>query len=385
MNKIKLLLVLEATGGGTRRYITQILSHLDLNRFEPVLFCASKRDPAFLDDIEFIRKRGIKVMIFTMEREISPISDLWSILKMTKAIIREEPDIVHTHSSKAGIIGRTAARLAGIAKIAHTPHVFPFEMGVGKFKRRVYLFLEKIVAKWTTLLIAVSNAERDTALENGLFSAGRTAVNANGIDPELWRVDDSGGQENLRKQAGIPNDVFVVGMVGRFMPQKGHRVLLAAAVILLKRRNDIHFSLVGDGELKNEIRDMIISNKIEKNFHFSEQTDTIKSYYAVFNCLVLPSLWEGCPFTAMEAMVMGVPVIASSVGGTCEIIEDRVSGMLIPPADPGALADAIEKLCEDRRLRESLSEKGRQRILDNFLLADSIKRLEEIYRRMLKD
>lgn len=385
MNKIKLLLILEATAGGTRRYITQVLTHLDLSRFDPVLFCAVKRDPVFLHDIELISKRGIKVLIFPMKREISPISDLWSIFKMTKAIKREKPDIVHTHSSKAGIIGRTAARLAGVAKIAHTPHVFPFEMNIGEFKRKFYLFLERVVSKWTTLLIAVSNAEKNTAMEYGLFSAENAAVNANGIDPDLWRPEDSNIRKNMRDQAGIPDDVFVAGMVGRFMPQKGHRILLDAAEILLKRRKDIRFALVGDGVLKNEIRNFAISNKIQGNFHFFDQTDSIKSYYAMFDCLVLPSLWEGCPFTAMEAMVMGVPVIASSVGGTCEIIEDRISGLLIPPADADSLAAAIEKLCEDRRLRESLGEKGRQQILGKFLLSDSIRRLEEIYQRMLQD
>ncbi|HCE46507.1 MAG TPA: hypothetical protein DET40_23425 [Lentisphaeria bacterium] len=382
MSKIKILLILEATAGGTRRYITQVLTHLDLNKFEPVLFCAVKRDPAFLDDIELIRKRGIKVVVFAMKREISPLSDMWLILKMAKAIKRENPDIVHTHSSKAGIIGRTAARLAGVAKIAHTPHVFPFEMDVGKFKRQFYLFLEGIAAKWTTLLIAVSDAEKATALEHGLFNDGNSAVNANGIDPELWPAADAGERQKQRGLAGIPNDVFVVGMVGRFMPQKGHRILIEAAGKLLKKNKDIRFVLVGDGELKNEIRALTVSNKTEKNFHFLAQTDKIASCYAMFDCLVLPSLWEGCPFTSMEAMAMGIPVIASSVGGTCEIIEDRVSGLLIPPADAGALAEAIEKLCEDRRLRESLGEKGRQRILEKFLLSDKIRNLEDIYQRL---
>ncbi|OGV39574.1 MAG: hypothetical protein A2X48_13135 [Lentisphaerae bacterium GWF2_49_21] len=384
MGKIKILLVLEATAGGTRRYITQVLSHLDLNRFEPVLFCATNRDPAFLQDIELIRKRGIKVLVFPMEREISPISDLLLILKMTTAIKREKPDIVHTHSSKAGIIGRTAARLAGLAKIAHTPHVFPFEMAVGGFKRKFYLFLERIAAKWTTLLIAVSEAEKAVALEYGLFNDKNTLVNTNGIDPGLWPMADAGERGKLREQFGIPKDVFVVGMVGRFMPQKGHRILIEASEILLKKNNNIHFVLVGDGELKNEIRDMTVLNKTEENFHFFEQTDKIAPYYAMFDCLVLPSLWEGCPFTVMEAMAMRIPVIASSVGGVKEIVEDKVSGLLVPPADTGSLARAIEKLCEDRKLCERLGEKGHQRILEKFQLSESIRRLEDIYQKMIK-
>ncbi|MFA6291721.1 MAG: glycosyltransferase family 4 protein [Victivallales bacterium] len=385
MNKIKLLLILEATGGGTRRYITQILSHLDLNRFEPVLFCAAKRDPAFLHDIDLIRKRGIKVLVFPIRREVSPISDFWLIIKMARAITREKPDIVHTHSSKAGIIGRAAARIAGVAKVAHTPHVFPFEMNVGKFRRHFYLFLEKAAAKWTTLLIAVSNAEKVTALKDGLFSAGNTAVNTNGIEPDLWRVPDTAERGKLREQAGIADDMFVVGMVGRFMPQKGHRILIEASELLLKRHKNIHFALVGDGELKDRIRELTALNKTEKNFHFFEQTDEIAPYYAMFDCLVLPSLWEGCPFSVMEAMAMRIPVIASSVGGVGEIIEDRVSGLLVPPADAGSLAGAVEKLCENRKLHESLGQKGQQRIMEKFLLSDSIKRLEDIYRRMLQE
>jgi glycosyltransferase involved in cell wall biosynthesis len=160
--------------------------------------------------------------------------------------------------------------------------------------------------------------------------------------------------------------------------------LIEASEILLKKNKYIHFALVGDGELKDEIRDLAVLNKTEKNFHFFEQTDKIAPYYAMFDCLVLPSLWEGCPFTVMEAMAMRIPVIASSVGGVREIIEDRVSGILIPPADASSLAKAIETLCEDRKLCENMGEKGQQRILKEFLLSDSIRRLEEIYQKMLQ-
>ncbi len=382
MGKIKILLVLEATAGGTRRYITQVLSHIDLDRFEPVLFCAVRRDPAFLQDIESIRRRGIKVRIFPMRREISPLLDMWLTIKMAKAIRMERPDIVHTHSSKAGIIGRTAARMAGVAKIAHTPHVFPFEMDVGEGRRRFYLFLERIAARWTTLLIAVSDAERKTAIEHGLFSTDNSVIIANGIDPAMWRVPDMAERDKLRDDAGIPRNVFVAGMVGRFMPQKGHRIFVQAAEVLLDKSRDIYFAMVGDGELKDEIRKMVSSGGNGGNFHFFGQTDEIASRYAMFDCLVLPSLWEGCPFTAMEAMVMRIPVVASSVGGVGEIIEDGVSGILVPPADAASLAGAIWRLCEDRSLLGSMGEKSRQRVLDKFLLSDKIRNLEGVYQRM---
>ncbi len=384
MNKIKILLILEATAGGTRRYITQVLSHIDLDKFAPVLFCSTKRDTAFMQDIELIRSRGIKVRVFPMKREISPFSDLMLIFKIARAIKEEKPDIVHTHSSKAGIIGRIAAKMAGVAKIAHTPHVFPFEMHVGKGRRAFYLFLERIAAKRTSLLVAVSNAEKSVALENGLSRDGNAVVNYNGIEPELWHAVDAGEREKLRTQTGIPQGVFVVGMVGRFMPQKGHSILVEAARILLKKNKDIHFVLVGDGELKDEIRSSVVSAGIEGNFHFLGQTDKIASCYAMFDCLVMPSLWEGCPFTAIEAMAMGIPVVASSVGGVKEIIEDNVSGMLVPPADASSLAGAVRKLCEDRNLCQELAGKGRQRVMEKFLLSGSVRRLEEIYSRLGK-
>jgi glycosyltransferase involved in cell wall biosynthesis len=233
MKKIKIIYILEATVGGTRRHITQVLLHLDLDKFEPILFCSIKRDPAFLGDIERIKERGIKVITFPMKRAIAPFSDLWSILSITKAIKLETPEIVHTHSSKAGIIGRIAAKRAGVKLIIHTPHVFPFEMNVGPLKKFIYLFLERMTAKWTDLLIAVSESEKNTAIKKHLFTDKSARVIVNGIEPELWNFNQDKRQE-MREQLGILEDEFIVGMVGRFMPQKGHGILLEAAESLIK-------------------------------------------------------------------------------------------------------------------------------------------------------
>ncbi len=382
MDKIRILFVLEATAGGTRRHVGQILTHLDPARFETVLFCSTRRDPAFLNDIEVFRRRGIKVEMFQMDREISPLSDIIAIFRMAAAIRREKPAIVHTHSSKAGFIGRAAARLAGTAKIAHTPHVFPFEMGVGNLRRKFYLALEKIAAGWTDMLIAVSGSEKAVALKHKLFNDENSVVNVNGIEPELWQPVDAVKKKTLREKAGIPEDVFLAGMVGRFMPQKGHAILLDAAAALPEGMRAIHFALVGDGELKNEIKERVARAKAEGCFHFFEQDENVADYYAMFDCLVLPSLWEACPYTLLEAMAMKIPVVASSVGGVDEIIEDGVSGLLVPPLNPPALADAIMKLREDRGLREKLAVNGCLKIKEKFLLSESIVRLEVIYRRL---
>lgn len=383
-NRIKIIYILEATGGGTRRHITQILLHLDLDKFEPILFCAVKRDRAFINDIELIRQRRIKVVIFPMNRAISPVSDLCAILKMTGAIRKEKPDIVHTHSSKAGIIGRIAAERAGVPKVIHTPHVFPFEMAISPLKKRFYLMLERMAAKKTDLLLAVSQSEKAVAMEYGLFKEGNVIVNENGIELESWQKNIDKRNE-IREQAGIPEDSFVVGMVARFMPQKGHEILISAAEILLKNNPKIHFALVGDGELKNKIRNLTIANQTNKYFHFFTQTDNIAAYYSMFNCLVLPSFWEACPYTIMEAMAMGIPVIASAVGGVAEIIKDKKSGLLVPPDDGEKLADAIARLCEDRKFAEEMGKNGRKRIMEKFLLSDSIKRLEEIYKVLIEE
>ena len=377
----KIVYVLEATSGGTRRHLTQILTHLDLDKFEPVLFCAVKRDPAFLNDIAKFKARGIKVEVFPMTREISPFADLWSIFQMTRAVRREKPDIVHTHSSKAGFIGRLAAKRAGVAKIVHTPHVFPFEMGVSLLKKRFYLKLERVAANWTDLLITVSNAEKNTAMENGVFDAARIAVNHNGVDPGLWQANESKRCE-IRRNLGISDKEFIVGMVGRFMPQKGYYLLLDAARILLKEQSNFKFILIGDGELKPAIQYLTIAHKIDKHFYFIEKTDDVGDYYSAFDCLTAPSLWEACPYTVMEAMAMGIPVIASAVGGVNEIIEDRTSGLLVPAGAADQLAKRIRQLTEDDKLREELGESGRKRILEKFLLQDSIKRLEGIYHKL---
>lgn len=379
--RIKIVYVLEATSGGTRRHLFQILTQLDLKIFEPVLFCTVKRDRAFLNDLEKFRTLGIKIEIFPMKRAVSPLTDLWLILLMTRALHFEKPDIVHTHSSKAGFIGRLAAKRAGVAKIVHTPHVFPFEMGVSSLKKRIYLKLERMAAKWTDLLIAVSYSEKAVAVENGLFDTSKIIVNHNGVNPDLWRFSAEKRCE-IRKALGISDDEFAVGMVGRFMPQKGYYLLLDAARMLLSRNKRFKFILIGDGELKPAIQYLTAAHKIDKHFCFVEQTDDVGDYYSSFDCLAAPSLWESCPYTIMESMATGIPVIASAVGGVNEIIEDRTSGLLVPGGTADQLAEAIEQLSANDDLRKELGENGRKRVLEKFLLADSIKRLEGIYHKL---
>jgi len=380
-NKIKIVYILEATGGGTRRHITQLLLQLDLKKFQPILFCAVKRDPAFLHDIRLLTKHGIEVKTFPINRSISPISDLFSFFSITKALKLEKPDIVHTHSSKAGIIGRMAAKFAGVAKIAHTPHVFPFEMAVGPLKQYFYLLLEKYTAKFTDMLIAVSKAEKHIALEKKLFDKSHITVIQNGIDPELW-INSKKQQKAIRKQTGISEKEFIVGMVGRFMPQKGHFILIDAAEKLLSKYNNIKFVLIGDGAQKIHIQNTVLHRKIKQHFYFLNENDNIAPLYALFDCLVQPALWEGCPYVILEAMAMGVPVIANSVGGVPEIIKEG-TGILIPPEKPEKLAKAIAKLCDNRKLAKKIGNKGRARVLKNFIHSEKIKQLEEIYKKMI--
>ena len=159
-----------------------------------------------------------------------------------------------------------------------------------------------------------------------------------------------------------------------------YTTLFRSADILLAKDKRFKFVLVGDGKLKNRIRKQVSLKKMDESFRFIDRTDRIADYYASFDSLVLPSLWEGCPYTLLEAMAMGIPVVACNVGGVGEIIENGVSGILISSGESAKFAENIQKICEDRKFRKTIAENARKRIVNEFLVKDMMKHLEEIYR-----
>jgi len=380
-NKLKILYVLEAAEGGTGRHLRDILLNLDLSLFTPELAVSVNRNQDFLEDIADIQQRGIKVHLVPMQRAISLFSDFRAYRQLRKLICGGQYRIVHTHSSKAGILGRYAARGQGV-KIFHTSHVFPFEIKVSKLRQKLYLALERSAGKYTDRLIAVCDAEKQVALDHGILPEAKISVVYNGIDLAKWRPD-AAIRAKCREELGLNEDDKLIGMITRFMPQKGIEILVAAAAALKPLPEKVDFLLVGDGKLKPRITRLISDQGLADHFGIRDITPCVRRYYAAIDLMVMPSLWEALPYSLLEAMVMGKAVVVSAVGGMKELVQDGENGLLFPAGDQQALTAILQKFIAGEIDLQNLGKAAQASVQEKYTLDKMMAGLQEAYQEEL--
>ena len=305
--------VLEATTGGTRRHLHDVVTHLDPDRYRPMVVASTRRDEAFQTDVADLEARGIPVFRLDMVRPISPCKDAWHLFKLWRLLRHLRPDVVHTHSAKAGVLGRLAAWLNGVPVIIHTPHHFPFEMDVSNPRKAVYLWLERLVARITDRLVCVCEAERAVALTNRVARPEQLVVIENGIKLPAELPDPQ--RRELRRQLGVEEGELAVGIVARLSPQKGHACLLRALARLTDKSTRIKLIAVGDGELAAELVGLAARLGVDPQVQMVGHRDAPQDLYPAFDIVAIPSLWEALPYVLLDALAAGRPVVATDVGG----------------------------------------------------------------------
>jgi len=336
---------MEATTGGTRRHLVDLVTHLARDQFDVSVICSNLRDSTFDEDIRDFRAMGIPVHIIPMVREISAREDFLALRQLVRHFQAIEYDIVHAHSSKAGALARWAlyfARGKRRPKVVYTPHVFPFLMRTSRPRQFVFWMVEKLSARHTDHWIAVSQADYRAALAARLCNAEQLSIIYNGVD--LHRFPSSPSREAARRYLGIGNDRFVLGAVGRLTRQKGQVYLLRALPQLVKQIPNLCLLLIGDGEDRPFLEKLTRWLNLEKHVIFAGNQPRVEPLYPGMDIFLLASLWEGCPYTLLEAMYSRLPVVASDIEGNREIVTDGETGLLIPPASPEAIAAAVVSL-----------------------------------------
>jgi glycosyltransferase involved in cell wall biosynthesis len=376
--RIRVLQILEATTGGTRRHLVDLARHLDPTRFELHLAVSTRRDPDFLDDLRLLRERGLEATVVPMLRAIRPWHDLPAFLRLRRLIAALRPDIVHTHSSKAGFLGRLAARQVGTPAVVHTPHVFPFQMAVSPALQALYRVLERRAARWADRIACVCEQERREALRLRIAAPDRLVVIPNGVEAPI-EPPTPADRLTQRRALGLAPDGLVVGMVARFTRQKGHADLLAALPAVFRREPGARVVLVGDGELRAALERDIAARGFRGQVTIVGAREDAARCYPAFDVTALPSLWEGMPYALLDAMAHGSAIVATTVGGVPEAIKDGQSGLLVPPSAPDRLADALTALLADPALRARLGEAARRTVQKQFRLPEMIRMTAELY------
>lgn len=384
MQLARVLEVIEATTAGVKNHVLSLARTIDRAKFKVTVSCPRVRSCAY-GDTSFVRdlvEHGIPVEIVEMCREIAPFSDLKALLKLYLLIRNQQYDIVHAHSSKAGILGRAAAWLAGTPVIIYTPHAFVFSGDSSPLTRWSYVQLERRAALWADAIICVSESEREAALANGVAEPEKLIVIQNGIDCRAF--DTNFDHEAKRQALGLNASGPVVGTVGRLSAQKAYHYLIEAAVEVLEACPETQFVIVGDGELRGELERLADEWHVLESCVFTGFRNDVPEIMRVFDIFVLPSLYEGLPYTILEAMAAARPVIATEVTGSRDIIHTGETGLLVPSKDPSALATAILHLLQDRTKGRRMGLAGRQVVESRFTLAQMVRRTEELYTTLLE-
>jgi glycosyltransferase involved in cell wall biosynthesis len=311
--------------------------------------------------IEKVRARGIPLTIEpTLVREISPLKDLQALLALCRLMQRGRYTIIHTHSSKAGILGRWAARLAGIPIIVHTVHGWGHHDRQHPLVRNTYILLERLTQRFTDRLTVDSPRNAERGLTDGIATPEKYITIRCGIELErFWGPIRP--REVVRAELSIPSGAPVVGTVTRLSPQKAPLDFVEAAAQVAAARPDVHFVAVGGGPLRAEVEARIAALSLADRFHLTGLRRDVPDLMHSFDIFALSSLWEGLPRVLPQAMAVGLPIVATAVDGNAEAVEDGVNGLLTPPGDPQAMAAALLRLLDDPALARKMSEAGRER------------------------
>lgn len=337
---------------GVQRSMLEIFSRLDGNIYRPVVIC-QKSGPLTRE----LERRGIAaICISFLQRSINPIKDLLSLLAFMKIFKKYHFDIIHTHSSKTGFLGRLAANWAGIRYIFHTVHGLPFHEFSSFLAKRFFILAEKLVCRYSTKVIFVNHEERKLAIELGIVPAEKAVTIYNGVDLEkVKRFNSPQKRRQLRQQWHIGAHEFVVGYVGRLWRQKDPQTLIK--IIQLCADLPVKFLIVGDGPYLSRLQQMARDNPQILLTGWVEEPFFI---YPAIDVLLLPSLWEGLSITLLEAMAFGKPLIASNIKGNRECVWHGRNGFLCEPKNPEAFKMAIRTLLEDKRLRQKMGKNSRR-------------------------
>ena len=316
-------------------------------------------------------------------REISPFKDFKAYLTLKKFIKKNNFDVVHTHSSKAGIIGRVAAWHAKVPFVCHTVHgqaFHPFEKG---FKNSLYISAEKFAAKRCHKIYAVANAMIDQCVENNVAPRKKYAVVYSGMHIETFL--NAKQNEELQKKLNIPNNAIVIGAIARLFELKGYEYFIPMALELLKANKNLYFLIIGDGNMKEQIVEQITKAGVAEHFIFTNliSPEEVHKYVALMDILVHLSLREGLPRAAVQALANAKPVVGFHLDGTPEVVINDVSGYTVEAKDLLSVIKVVKKLVDNSDLRIKLGENGRNIVKDKFSKEFMVNTLLEEYHKNL--
>lgn len=341
-------------------------------------------------EVEQLQQQGYIIHPIQIDRKIDLVSNLKTIYQLANLIQQHQYDLIHVHTPIAAVLGRIAAKLAGVKRIVYTAHGFPFHDQSSASQYRFYFTVEKLCAPLTDLILTQSYEDFITAQKSGLCPPKKVRYLGNGVDIEQFnrnRLQPS--NQKIRESLGIPDGKLIIGTVGRLSRKKGSGYLIEATAKLIPQFPNLHTLIIG-GELSTdpepfqaEIVEQIRTLGIENHVTLTGYRDDIPELLSLLDIFTLPTFThEGLPRSILEAMAMNLAVVATNIRGCREAVIDQETGLIVPPQDSEKLAEALGKLLSNPELRQQYGQAGRQRIEAEYDERFVFKRLGEYYQEL---
>ncbi len=374
MNNLRILYVLSAPGvGGAQNYVETAVRRLGQMGYRTAVVC--NHEPAL------VARYGPHAEVFPMPIPygFSPRGDLQFFMRLLRLLRRERFDVVQTSAAKASLYGRLAARLAGVPVVIFRAGGFPFHSFMHPLLRWLLITMEKAMSCWCTdMVVSVSEEDQRDVVARGIIPSDRIMTIQNGVDSHREPLD----RQDARRVLGLGAEVPVVGMVGRLSRQKAPDDFLRVAALVAQEVPVATFLVVGDGPMREDLERMAADLGIAGQVRFLGVRNDVPLLTAALDVFALTSLWEGVPFSILEAMAAGKPVVATAVNGVGEVVEHGRTGFLAPPQDVKGLAACITTLLRDPARARIMGQAGRRRIMEDLSIDRAMAQYSGLYQEL---
>ncbi|MFT5777888.1 MAG: glycosyltransferase involved in cell wall biosynthesis [Crocinitomicaceae bacterium] len=387
MRKIKILRIINRFNIGGPTYNATFLSAFLGDEYETMLV-GGLPDEGESDSLFILDKYGVKpVLIEEMVRKPSLKSDRLAYKRIKQIILDFQPDIVHTHASKAGALGRKAANACGVPVIVHTFHGHVFHSYFGKLKTTLFKYIERTLAKKSTGIIAISETQKRELCEAyTICKAEKVRVIPLGFDLTPFHEKAQSQRATVRSNYGLDDSTIAIAIIGRLAPIKDHSFFFDVIDrVLAQTSKSLRIFIVGDGPERNmiEARVAIINEKYDDVIMMTSWIKDIGTFNAGMDLICLTSKNEGTPVSLIEAQAANIPVITTNVGGVQDIVDDGETGFIIPPGDLEGYVRSLLDLCENENKRINMSQNGWNFVQEKFQYTTLVRNMDSYYKELL--
>jgi glycosyltransferase involved in cell wall biosynthesis len=361
---------------GVQKSMVDLISKLDKEKYQVTVICQSEGELT-----EVLSKRQIPfILVSSLKREINFFYDFKALIDLIKIFRENKFDIIHTHSSKPGFLGRIAGKIAKVECLVHTVQGFAFHEFSRKLSVFVFTLLERIVGKFSNKIIIVNDQDFQYASKKRIAPFSRLTKISNGIDLNGYEIKVDVVKK--RRELNINAQHHIVGFVGRLWEQKAPHDFISAIPIVLEKISNVVFLIIGDGHLRSSLETLVQKLLIQDHIQFLGWRNDVPEILKILDVFVQTSLWEGLSLSILEAMAAGKPIIATNIKGNNELVVNGITGYLVPPNNPEMVAYHIIRLLQDNKLAEDMGKLGRKRVEEKFDIKLHVEQIKNIYHQI---